>query len=136
MSMSIAARLSPSRAVVWGLVLVAPAALFLLANILNELGIGFLYALIEPVTGSPGRLRLFNIVSPMVFLGGSAVALALNLLAIATLDVRWVRNRLVSTVTVEARTPNLALILAGGLMLAAFVAYGFVENYKIIQTHI
>jgi len=64
----------------FGLLLLAPAALFLLANILNELGVGLLYAM-------------------------------------------W--NRL----------PNMALILTVGLMLAAFVAYAFVENFSLLSTH-
>lgn len=65
MSLTAGANVSPSRAVALGLVLVAPAALFFLANILN-----------------------------------------------------------------------VALILGVGLMLAFFVAYVFVENYAIVQTHL
>jgi len=44
-------------AVVLGLVLLAPAALFLVANILNELGVGFLYAPVEALISEPGRVR-------------------------------------------------------------------------------
>jgi hypothetical protein len=42
----------------------------------------------------------------------------------------------VSTLTIEPRTLNLALILAIGLMLAMFVAYAFVENFAIVSTHL
>jgi hypothetical protein len=59
----------------------------------------------------------------------------LNFLAIAQLDLRWEQKRLVSTVTIEPRTLNVALILTG-LMLASFVADAFVENFAIIRTHI
>ena len=89
MSIAVASRPSPSRATVWGLILLAPAALFLLANILNELGIGFLYALIDPLISGPRLQQVSNLVSPVVFLGGIAAALLLNALAIARLDLRW-----------------------------------------------
>jgi hypothetical protein len=131
-----AARPSPSRAWVLGLVLAAPAALFWLANILKDgLGIGFLIAPVEALISEPHRRQIFNLVSPVVFLGGLAAALLLNALAIAQFDLRWEQNRLVSTVTVEPRRANVALILTGGLILAAFAAYAFVENYAILRTH-
>ena len=110
MSTAAPARPSPSGATVWGLILLAPAALFLLANILNELGVSFLYALIDRLISGPGRQPVFNLVSPVVFLGGLAAALLLNALAIARLDVRWEQGRLVSTVTIEQRISNMALL--------------------------
>lgn len=137
MSMTLAARPSPSRAAVLGLVLLAPAALFLLANILKDgLGIGFLYAPVEALISEPHRRQVFNFVSPVVFLGGLVAALLVNALAIVRLDLRCEQNKLVSTLTIEPRTPNVALLLAGGLMLATFVAYAFVENYAIVRTHL
>lgn len=136
MSITVAARPSPSRAAVLGLVLLAPAALFLLANILNELGIGFLYTLIDPLISGPRRRQVFNLVSPVVFLGGLVAALLVNAWAIARLDLQCGQNKLVSTLTIEPRTPNVALILTVGLMLATFVAYAFVENYAIVRTHL
>lgn len=135
MNISVAARPSPSRATVFGLVLLAPAALFLLANILNEFGVGFLYAPVEALISDPRRQQVFNLVSPVLFLGGLAAALLLNALAISRLDLRWEPKRLVSTVTIEPRIPNVALILTGGLLLATFVGYAFVENYAIVSTH-
>ena len=136
MNITLATRPSQSRAAMLGLVLAAPAALFLLANVLNELGINLLYAPIEALTFGPQRQQIFNLVSPVVFLGGIAAALLLNLLAIAQLDLRWEQKRLVSTVTIEPRTLNVALILTVGLMLASFVAYAFVENFAIVRTHL
>ena len=74
--------------------------------------------------------------SPVVFLGGIALALLLNFLAIAQFHLRWEQKRLVSTLTIEPRTLNLALILAIGMMLAMFVAYAFVENFAIVSAHL
>jgi hypothetical protein len=91
---------------------------------------------VEALISESHRRQIFNLVSPVVFLGGLVTALLLNALAIARLDLRWEQNGLVCTVTIEPRTPNVALILTGGLMLATFVAYVFVENYAIIRTHL
>jgi hypothetical protein len=136
MSITLAAKPSPYRAAMLGLFLAAPAALFLLANVLNELGITLFYAPIDALISGPQRQQIFNLVSPVVFLGGIAAALLLNFLAIARLDLRWEQKRLVSTVTIEPRTLNVVLILAVGLMLTMLVAYAFVENFAIIRTHI
>lgn len=134
--MTLGARLSPSRAAMWGLILAAPAALFLAANILNEFGIGFLYAPIDPLISDPARQRVFNIASPIVLLGGIGGALVVNLLAIARCDLQLDTRRLVGTVTVEPRAANVALILTVGVMLAFLMGYAFVENYRIVPTHV
>lgn len=42
----------------------------------------------------PHRLQVFNLVSPVVFLGGIAAAPLLNSVAIARLDLLWEQNRL------------------------------------------
>ena len=136
MNITLAAKPSPGRAAVLSLLLVAPAALFLLANVLNELGISLLYAAIDTLTSGLQRQQLFNLVSPVVFLGGIAAALLLNFLTIARLNLRWEEKRLVSTLTIERRTLNVALILTVGLMLAALVAYALVENFAIVRTHL
>ena len=136
MNLTLAAKPSPHRAAMLGLVLAAPAGLFLLANVLNELGIGLLYAPIDALISGPQLQQIFNLVSPVVFLGGIAAVLLVNFLAIAQLDLRWEQKRLVSTGTIEPRTLNVVLILAVGLMLTMLVAYAFVENFAIIRTHI
>jgi hypothetical protein len=136
MNITLVTRPSPSRAALFGLILAAPAGLFLLANLLNELGVAFFYAPVEALISEPHRQQLFNLVSPVIFLGGIAIALLLNFLAIAQFNLRWEQTRLVSTLTIEPRTLNLALILAIGTMLAMFVTYAFVENFAIVSTHL
>jgi hypothetical protein len=128
--------LSPSRAARWGALLAAPAALFLVANLLNEAGIGFLYAWIDPLVGRTGVWRFVGLGSPLVLLGGIGAAVLLNALAIARLSVRQDDRRLTFTLSVEPRVPNLALLLGAGVMLAALLAYAAVENYAVIRTHV
>lgn len=135
MKIIIAANVVPSRALVWGLVLMAPGAFFLLANVLNEFGIHVLYAPIGALTSDIDRRWVFNLVSPVLFIGGLAGALLLNTLAMTTLEVQWVENRVVGTVSIEPRTPNMALVVSLGLLLVTFAGYGFVENFRLISTH-
>lgn len=126
-------RLSSSRAFGLGLILLAPAAVFLLANILNEFGIGVFMRPLGALLSEAHRQRIFNVVSPVLFLGGIAVALLLNFLAIARVDLHWEQTRLVSTLTVEPRALNVALLVAACLALATLMAYAFAENYAIIH---
>ncbi len=41
-----------------------------------------------------------------------------------------------STLTIEPRTLNVALILTVGLMLLTLAAYAFAENFAIMRTHL
>ena len=131
MNIVIAARPSENTAFAVGLALLAPSLLFLMANILNALGIDVFYAPLDAVLSEPHMHNVFNIVLPAVFLGGIGLALLLNLLAIAELDLQWDGTRVVSTVTIEPRALSLVLIVISGLMLAIFAAYAFVENQPL-----
>jgi hypothetical protein len=93
MNITLVTKPSPSRAALLGLILAAPAALFLLANLLNELGVGFFCAPVEALISEPHRQQLFNVMSPLVFLGGIALALLLNFLAIAQFHLKWEQKR-------------------------------------------
>ena len=135
MTVTVGSWIAPSRALAFGLLLIAPAALFGLANVLNDQGIGFLYALWRPFS-EPPRQQIFNLVSPVVFLGGLATALLLNVMAIARLELRWEHNELVSSVSIQPRMPNAMLILTAALMLVALILYAVVENFSIVSTHV
>ena len=125
---------APSRAATWGLILAAPAVIFVAANLLNEIGVGFLYGWIDPLTHWPNQL--INFASPLVLLGGLGGALILNVLAVARLKFQWDGRRLTTTLTVEPRASNLALLVLAGLALATLVGYAALENFRIVPTHI
>jgi hypothetical protein len=127
---------SPSRAARIGLLLAAPVVVFVAANLLNEIGIGVLYAPIEAALSGPGRRELFNLISPVLFLVLPAIALALNLFAIARLDLHWERRQLVSTVTITPYAMNVAVLAGGGLALGALLAYLVTENFTIVLNHL
>lgn len=130
-----AATLPPRRAVLVSLLLSAPATLFLTAVLLQEaFGIGTLMAPVETIMATPSWRDAFNIVTPMIFLGGLTLGVILNALAIGRLDLGWRERRLVSTLAVEPRVSNVAFIGAATLMLAVFVGYAFVENFQRVPS--
>ena len=61
---------------------------FVVASLLKyELGIGLLFDPLEALLSRPGIWHVFNLVSPVVFLGGLILALGLNAQAILRLNV-------------------------------------------------
>ncbi len=62
-----------------GFVLLLAPLYFVAASLLKYgVGVGFLFELLEYFLSEPGRRQVFNLVSPVVFLGGLGLALALN----------------------------------------------------------
>ena len=124
----------PSRVAVIGLVFMSPALLFLLAALLKYgMGVGLLFDSVERLVSDPSRLRVFNIVSPALFLGGTTVALVLNVLAVSHVELHWQEKSLVSTISIQGKALNFALIGAATLVLVVSVLYAFLENYSILS---
>ena len=136
MRLSLDTPVSPRRAIIAGLLLVAPGAWFLAANLLNDAGVPFLYAPFASLVGDGQLARLFNVISPLLFLGGPALALALNALAIGRYNLKWEGDQFVGSVAVLLRPANLAVLMFGALVLAAFIGYAFVENFTVVLTHV
>lgn len=110
--------------------LLAPL-LFVAASLLRYgLGIRFLLdPLDKTLMSDPERLHVFNLVSPIVFLGGLALALGLNVYAVLRFNVGRENGTLVSTVRVEAKFWNLAVVLLSLTLLGTLVGYFFLENF-------
>lgn len=114
----------------WGFALLLPSALFLLAVVLDGLGFPALMAPVESIMAGPHR-GLFNIVSPLVFLGGSFAALALNVYAISRLEFeRAAGRRLVARLTVNGTVSEFLVIGVSFLICATFVLYAIAENWQ------
>jgi hypothetical protein len=112
-----------------GLILLLSPLFFVAASLLKyELGIGFLFDPLEALLSDPERLRVFNLVSPVVFLGGLLLALILNAYAVLRLNVGREDGAIVSTVRLETKFWNIAVVAVGLLLLATLVGYIFVEN--------
>ena len=117
------------RLAVVGCVLLLAPLYFVSASLLKYgLGIGFLFDPLEAILFVAGRRVVFNVVSPFVFLGGLCLALALNIYAVARLNVRREEGTIVSTVRVKLRLSNIAVAVVSILLLTMLIGYVFLEN--------
>src|SRR5215210_7210758 len=123
------------QAVVGALLLLAPLY-FVSASLLKYglvlkygLGICFLFDPLEAIFSGAGRRVVFNVVSPFVFLGGLCLALALNIYAVARLNVRREEGTIVSTVRVKLRLSNIAVAVVSILLLTTLIGYVSLENF-------
>jgi len=113
-----------------GLVLLAAPLFFVAGSLLKyELGIGLLFDPVEALLAEPGRRYVFDLISPVIFLGGLFLALALNASAILRLNVGREGGAIVGTARVEIRLWNIAVVVVSLLLLATLVGYLFAENF-------
>ena len=121
---------SERRLALTGLALLAAPLYFVAASLLKyELGIGFPFDPLEALVSEPGRRYVFDLISPVVFLGGLCLALALNAYAVLRLHVGREDRAIVGTVRVEVRLWNVAVAAVSLLLLATLVGYFFAENF-------
>jgi len=102
--------------------LLAPL-LFVAASLLKYgFGVGFLFdPLDRAVMSDPENLRVFNMVSPVVFLGGLGLALVLNTYAVLRVNLSREDGTIVSTVRVEMKLANIAVVVVSSLLLGTLV---------------
>lgn len=113
-----------------GLVLLLAPLYFVAASLLKyQLGIGLLLDPLEAFLSVAQRRDVFNLVSPVVFLGGLCLALLLNVYAVLRLNVTREDGTIVSTVRLEPRFWNLAVALFSAALLSTLVGYLFLENF-------
>jgi hypothetical protein len=114
-----------------GFVLLLAPLLFVAASLLKYgLGIGFLFdPLDRALMSDPESLRVFNLVSPAVFLGGLGLALVLNTYAVLRFNLSREGGTIVSTVRVEMKLANIAVVVVSSLLLGTLVGYFFLENF-------
>ena len=113
-----------------GLLLLLAPLYFVSASLLKYgLGVGLLFDPLEAFLSVEGRRVVFNVVSPVVFLGGLGVALALNIYAVTRFDVSREDGTVVSTVRVRLGLWNLAVAAVSVLLLATLVGYVILENF-------
>lgn len=119
------------RTLAWaGLALLSAPLFFVAASLLKyELGIGLLFDPLETFLSEPGRRYVFNLVSPVIFLCGLGLALALNAYAVVRLDVGREGGAIVGTVRLEVRFWNIAVAAVSVLLLITLVGYFFAENF-------
>ncbi len=114
-----------------GAVLMAPAVVFLFANLLRyNLGQPWLHdamsLVIEPRTAGPQALLDATIAL------GPLLALATSALSILRLSIKREERRWSGTVTVELSAPHLAVVLLGVAVIATIAGYVIGENLECI----
>lgn len=113
-----------------GFALLLAPLYFVAASLLRYgLGVGFLFDPLEAFLSVAGRREVFNAVSPVVFLGGLGLALALNTYAVARLNVSREDGTIVSTVRFKLGLWNIAVAVVSTLLLVTLVGYAFLENF-------
>lgn len=118
------------RLAVIGVVLLLAPLYFVSASLLKYgLGVGFLFDPLQAVLSGTGRREVFNLVSPVVFLGGLSIALALNVYAVTRFHVSGEDGTIVGTVRVTPGSWNIAVAVVSALLLVTLVGYAFLENF-------
>ncbi len=103
---------------------------FVSASLLKYgLGYGFLFDPLETFNADPAHFRLFNLVSPLLFLGGIGLALLFNIYPVFRIEIRGdsIQHSIVSMV--KERFWNLAVVALGSGLLVLLLGYAFLENF-------
>jgi hypothetical protein len=112
-----------------GLGLSVPALFFIMASLLKyNFGVNQPFTLFENMLATPEKAQLFNIISPIVFVGGLVIGVMVNLYPQIEMQFRRDQGRLVATITAEAKPVNLAVVILGCLLLATLFGYVALEN--------
>jgi hypothetical protein len=120
---------SQALSAILGLGLSAPTLFFVVASLLKyNFGVSQPFNLFESMLATPDRFRLFNIISPFVFVGGLIVGVIVNLYPQIQMQLRRDHGRLVATITADAKPINLAIVILSCLLLAMLFGYVAVEN--------
>jgi hypothetical protein len=113
-----------------GFVLLLAPLYFVSASLLKYgLGVGLLFDPLETFLSVSQRREAFNLVSPIVFLGGLGLAMALNAYAVLRPSVVREAGAVVCTVRIRMTFWNTAVVAASSLLLFTLVGYVFLENF-------
>ena len=115
-------KMSRTKLAIIGFVLIAAPFYFVAAALLKYgLGVGFLFDPLANFFAEPSRLRVLNLaLTPVLFFGGSLLALALNVFAVLRRSGESAR---------PGRFANLAVVVTSISLLAVMTTYGFLENF-------
>ncbi len=117
-----------------GSVLLLAPLYFVAASLLKYgLGVGLLFNPLESFLSVSARRDAFNLVSPVVFLGGLSLALALNAPAVLRLSFFGREDGVVvCAVRLKMGSWNIAVTIVSALLLIVLVGYVFLENFTYL----
>lgn len=124
--------LKSSSALSLGIFLIFPAIYFILASILKfNFGISLLFDPLEILFSSSGMFKVFNLISPVVFLFGLAGAFVINLLAMFSIKLWKEKSRFQSEVSFNPQALNLFVTALSLICLILMLTYVVTENFII-----
>ena len=113
-----------------GLLLSLPTAYFILINLLNEMGYGYLYNASEPMFENLGIRESFGLNINLLIVFGPVLALLLNVLSVLHIRFETTKEKIDCRVSIEKNWLNLAVIFLSGGVLAFIFLYLFAENCR------
>lgn len=117
--------LNTRKSAFWGIILLVMPTLFAFINILKySMGLSSLWNPFDKLF----QFRLFDILSPVIFLGGIFLAILLNLLSIIHISFQKAQSEYVLIVTMKKKWLNIMIIVFAFLILSIFGIYLTIEN--------
>ena len=125
--------LNTNRSLLIGIFVMFPALYFIVANILKYgLGVSFLAEPLEIFYLNADILKVFNFISPIIFLGGLLMALVLNILVMLSFSVSMKSGKIHSSFSITPRAANLIVVITCLVFLGTFIIYTLGENLMIV----
>ena len=113
-----------------GLLLSLPTAYFILVNLLNEIGYGYLYNASEPTFENLGIKESFGFNINLLIVCGPVLALLLNVLSVLHIRFEATREKIDCRFSIEKNWLNLAVVFLSGAAAAFIFLYLLVENCR------
>jgi len=114
-----------------GFILIVFPLFFVTANILKfELGIGILYNVLDNyVYSKPAIFRIFDDLSPPIFIGGLLFAILLNLYPIFRYKIKKGSSASFRQIALQENPVNFVIVFSSLVILLTIAAYLFAENF-------
>jgi len=112
-----------------GIIIMLPAVYFLVANVLNyNFGISFMHDSLNILYSNESVFRIFNSISPFIFLGSLFTAFTINLLTMLSLNIKYTGGKLKSSIALTLKPANLIVVAAALLAFSTMFGYAVIEN--------
>ena len=125
-------RVNPSTAIIAGILLAFPAIYFIVASVLKyNFSFPFLFDPLEVLYASKEIAHAWNLIAPVIFIGGLISAFILNLVATLSISIRKVKRPFKINVSFY---PNVSNLIVGAVSILSFliiIGYAITENFVL-----
>ena len=122
-------RLNSRKSFLLGIIIMLPAVYFLVANVLKyNFGISFMHDSLNILYSNESVFRIFNSISPFIFLGGLLSALGVNLLTMLSINIESAKGTLKSSMALTPKLANMVIVIISLLAFTLMFGYAVVEN--------